>query len=183
VTGRTRITRVEDKGEGKGALITMEKRVSDTATGLLLATTRTTIFARGNGGFGGERGASPPAPPPLAPTRQVEIATSPRMALLYRLTGDRNPLHADPEAAKLAGYDRPIGHGLSLLGAVAHALLAHGGAVTGVLRMLRTRFTSPFFPGETLCLLIEDASPRLRFELHSVERRVALLSRGEAHIE
>lgn len=181
VVGRTRIADLVDKGPGRGALIMMEKTLSEQGSGRLLSTSTTTIFARGNGGFGGHPGA--PAAPyaPLRVDHTLDLATSRRMALIYRLSGDVNPLHADPATARRAGYERPIGHGLSLLGLAVHALLGwYGEGGARGLRSLSVRFAAPFLPGETLRLSLERTQERVRFEAASVERGVLLLGRGEA---
>src|SRR5664279_63858 len=121
--GRTRIVDVVDKGEGKGALVYSEREISDQATGRLLATLTQTTFCRGDGGFGGpSRETSPPhALPARAPDLTCDLPTRPEMALIYRLSGDVNPLHADPEFARSAGFPRPILHGLATLGVAGRA--------------------------------------------------------------
>ena len=130
VVGRTRVTAVVDKGPGRDALLYSEKRLED-ASGVLLALTRSTTVLRGQGGFGGAAGpVRPPAPVPEGePDLVVDLPTRPEQALLYRLNGDDNPLHADPAVAARAGFPRPILHGLCTLGVVAHALLGGDGGV------------------------------------------------------
>src|SRR5262249_45792425 len=119
LVGRSRVTQIIDKGPGKGALILSERTVS-AAGGTPLATLTSTTFARGDGGFGGPPGAGPvPHPlPERAPDASHELATLPQSALIYRLSGDLNPLHASPQVAKAAGFPRPILHGLSTFGHV-----------------------------------------------------------------
>ncbi len=116
VLGRMRILEVIDKGPGKGALVLTERKISDKATGEAIATVTQTTFCRADGGFGGpERRAPEPHPiPERAPDEVAELGIRPEAALIYRLSGDYNPLHADPAAAKLAGFPRPITHGLSI---------------------------------------------------------------------
>lgn len=146
---QSRIVDVWDKG--KAAVIIQEATVT-TPSGDPLWTTRSGIFARGEGGFGGSRGTSDRLPEPTgAPVLEVEIPTLPQQALLYRLCGDRNPLHADPEFAARAGFDRPILHGLCTYGVVCKALVDHllEGDVTRV-ASFSTRFAGILFPGETL---------------------------------
>lgn len=146
---RSRIADVFDKG--KAAVIVQETEVADTG-GTPLWTARSTIFARGEGGFGGERGPSDRREPPSRePDLVVDTPTLPQQALLYRLCGDRNPLHADPEFARAAGFDAPILHGLCTYGMVAKTVI---GAVLGGNTALAGGFAAKFagvvFPGETL---------------------------------
>ena len=146
---RGRIADLQDKGSA--AVIVQETEVSD-EHGTPLWTARSSIFARGEGGFGGSRGsASRVALPSRAPDVELLTPTLPQQALWYRLCGDRNPLHADPAFAARAGFDRPILHGLCTWGmvckAVVDALL--DGDVTQV-RGYRARFAGIVFPGETL---------------------------------
>lgn len=146
---KSRIANVWDKG--KAAVIVQESEVTD-KSGTPLWTTRSDIFARGEGGFGGERGPSTRQPPPTgAPNRVIEVATLPQQALLYRLCGDRNPLHADPAFAAVAGFDRPILHGLCTYGIVCKAVVDEmlAGDVTPV-STFSTRFAGVLYPGETL---------------------------------
>jgi acyl dehydratase len=150
---KSRIADVWDKG--KAAVIVQESEVTDGA-GTPLWTTRSGIFARGEGGFGGDRGPSTRQPPPTGdPDVVVEVATLPQQALLYRLCGDRNPLHADPAFAALAGFDRPILHGLCTYGIVCKAMVDEmlAGDVTAV-STFSTRFAGVLFPGETLRIRI-----------------------------
>jgi acyl dehydratase len=137
--------------KGKAAVIVIDTAaVSD---GEPLYTLRSSLFLRGEGGFGGERGPSGPqnVPPERAPDHEVSYATLSTQALLYRLSGDRNPLHSDPSFAALAGFDRPILHGLCTYGFAGRALLhALCGSDPARFDHVEGRFTSPVFPGETL---------------------------------
>ncbi len=145
----SRIVEVWDKG--KAAVVVLETSVTST-DGTPLWTQHRSIFARGEGGFGGERGPSTSSElPDRAPDFEVDIPVSPQQALLYRLCGDRNPLHSDPAFAAAAGFDRPILHGLCTYGmtckaAVDTALDGDAGAV----RSFGARFAGVVFPGETL---------------------------------
>ncbi|MBV9347325.1 MAG: MaoC family dehydratase N-terminal domain-containing protein, partial [Pseudolabrys sp.] len=123
VIGRTKITEVIDKGEGKGALVFSERKVTDRASSALIATLSQTTFCRGDGGFGGPpRQAQVPHPLPQRPPDLVcDLPTRPEAALLYRLSGDPNPMHVDPAVAQRAGFSRPILHGLASFGVAAHA--------------------------------------------------------------
>lgn len=182
IIGRTRITGLIDKGAGAAALLYTEKDVIDAASGALLATTSSTTFLRGQGGFGGPAGplkavhTVPPGPPEIS----LDLPTRPEQALYYRLNGDDNPLHADPDVAARAGFPRPILHGLCTLGVVCHALLA---ALTGYdatrLSALDLRFAAPVFPGETIRTEIWRSGA---FQARVVERDVLVVSNGRAVI-
>ena len=182
IVAKTRVTGILDKGEGKGALLFSEKAVRDATSGELIATTRSTTFLRGDGGFGGPSGpvASPHVLPGSAPDITIEFATRPEQALIYRLNGDDNPLHSDPATASKAGFPRPILHGLCTAGVVTHALLAglcnyEAARLTG----WRLRFTSPVYPGETIVTEIwRDGSFRARIK----ERDVIAINNGHATI-
>jgi len=137
--------------KGKGALVVVETETKD-ESGDLLCTNRFSAFIRGEGGFGGESG---PAPGNETPAREpdmvAESVTLPQQALLYRLSGDKNPLHVDPNMAALGGFDRPILHGLCSFGIVCKAAVdkALNGDVTKVTRY-QARFSGVVFPGETM---------------------------------
>ncbi len=177
VVGRTRVTGLVDKGPGKGALLYTEKTLHD-SQGTLLATLTATVFLRGDGGFGGASGpVRPAAPAPQGtPDVVVELPTRPEQALLYRLNGDDNPLHADPGVAARAGFPRPILHGLCTLGVVTHALLRalcdYDPARLGALDL---RFSAPVYPGETIRTEIwRDGGFRARV----LERDVVVVNNG-----
>ncbi len=145
----TRFTDIWDKG--KAAVLVNETTVTD-PSGTILWTTKRSIYARGEGGFGGERGPSPSAAAPdRAPDLEIDIPILPQQALLYRLCGDRNPLHSDPDFASAAGFPRPILHGLCTYGMTCKALVDHllDGDVTQV-AAYGARFAGVVFPGETL---------------------------------
>ena len=145
----TRFTEIWDKG--KAAVIVSETSVTD-LDGTPLWSTKRSIFARGEGGFGGERGPSTNiAPPDRAPDLEVPLPILPQQALLYRLCGDRNPLHSDPEFAAAAGFPRPILHGLCTYGVTCKALVDTllDGDVSRV-HSYGARFAGVVFPGETL---------------------------------
>lgn len=145
------ITGIYDKG--KGAVIEVTSTSSDTSTGQPLFTTVMSAFIRGEGGFGGDRGPSGPrnVAPDRSPDHQVSYATRGDQALLYRLSGDRNPLHSDPNFAAFGGFDRPILHGLCTYGFTGRALLhALCGSDPARFTGMEGRFSSPVMPGETL---------------------------------
>jgi acyl dehydratase len=146
-----RIAAVYDKG--KAAVVVVEIEAVDVASGELLYRTRSSSFIRGAGGFGGQRGPSAPSPEPPArrPDHEVTYETRPEQALLYRLSGDRNPLHSDPEFAKRAGFPRPILHGLCTYGFTGRALLhTLCGSDPARFKSMSGRFSHPVFPGEAL---------------------------------
>lgn len=185
VVGRNRVIRVVDKGRDKGALVVTERKLTDALDGTLLATLWHTAFCRGDGGFG----AGDEAPPPLrkvpdsAPDSTREIATVPQIALIYRLSGDRNPLHADPAVAQAAGFERPILHGLCTYGLAARAVVEEfcGGDASRLVEF-HVRFASPFFPGETLrCEFWRDGD-NISYRARSAERDRVVLDSGFARI-
>ncbi|MFN6549317.1 MaoC/PaaZ C-terminal domain-containing protein [Mycolicibacterium septicum] len=144
-----RFTEIWDKG--KAAVIVSESTVTD-PSGTVLWTTKRSIFARGEGGFGGERGPATSAElPDRAPDIEISLPTLPQQALLYRLCGDRNPLHSDPAFAAAAGFDRPILHGLCTYGIGCKAIVDNllDGDVSQV-ASYGARFAGVVFPGETL---------------------------------
>jgi acyl dehydratase len=189
VIGRTRIVDVVDKGEGKGALIYSEREISDKATGRLLATLTQTTFCRADGGFGGPKdGTKRETPPPhmlpeRAPDLTCDLPTRPEMALIYRLSGDVNALHVDPDFARAAGYPRPILHGLATFGVAGHALL---NAVCGYdparLNAMAGRFSAPVFPGETIRTEFWRDGGVLSFRARVVERNVVAIDFGRAKV-
>lgn len=151
VTTVGEITAIYDKG--KGAVVELVSTAVLKATGDPIFKTRFQAYIRGEGGFGGDRGPSGPKnpPPERAPDHSVTYQTSKDQALLYRLSGDRNPLHSDPEFAKMAGFDTPILHGLCTYGFTGRALLHT--VCDGDPSRFKTmdgRFSSPVFPGESL---------------------------------
>ncbi len=156
--------------KGKAAVLVLRSEAAD-ADGPLW-TCDTEVFARGEGGFGGERGVSSQVALPERDADWVrEIPVRHDQALLYRLSGDWNPLHADPDFAKLGGFDRPILHGLCTYGTTLKAVVdtVLGGDASRV-RSYRTRFAGVFFPGETLRVRIWDEDGRLVVTATSVDR-------------
>jgi acyl dehydratase len=145
------ITGVYDKGSG--AVIAMESDSVDATTGEPMFTTSMSVFIKGEGGWGGDRGPSGGAntPPERPPDHEVVYKTKPDQALVYRLSGDRNPLHSDPTFARAAGFDRPILHGLCTYGFTGRALL-HALCDSDPSRFtsMDARFSKPVMPGDTL---------------------------------
>jgi acyl dehydratase len=152
VVGKSRVAGVVDKGEGRGALVMVERKIYAKGSGELIATVAQTAFCRGDGGFGGPSGPTPKPHelPARAPDLVCDLPTSPQAALIYRLSADINPLHVDPDVAKAAGFPKPILHGLATYGVAGHALLkAACGYDPARLKSLNARFTAPVYPGET----------------------------------
>jgi len=150
VTTTGKIKNIWDKGSG--AVVVIDAETAD-EKGDVICINTFGVFLRGEGGFGGERGPSGPrnVPPERAPDAVVEMQTLPQQAAIYRLSGDRNPLHIDPNFAKMAGFDRPILHGLCSFGHVARAVIQKFcGGDPDRLKELEVRFSGPVFPGETL---------------------------------
>ena len=182
--GKTRIIDIIDKGADKGALIYTEREITDDA-GTRIATVGSTTFARGDGGFGGENGPVKPVQslPDRAPDTHHDFQTSPRAALIYRLSGDLNPLHADPKVAQSVGFDRPILHGLCTMAVASWSIpmALRGGDFTALTHM-EQRFSAPFYPGETLRTEIWDEGDTAYFRTRVVERDVVVLNKGMARL-
>jgi len=149
-TVQDKVVAMYDKGKAAVVVTEAETKLN---TGELLWTTRSSVFIRGEGGWDGERGPSGPQnePPAKAPDHEVTLQTSPDQAFVYRLSGDRNPLHTDPSFAAIGGFDRPILHGLCSYGFTGRALL---GALCNndvtKFKHIEGRFSSPVMPGDAL---------------------------------
>jgi acyl dehydratase len=181
VRGTSRITSLVDKGAGRGALVYVEREIVDAASNELLATVKQTVFCRADGGFGGSAVAEPAhAVPKRAPDDAVTLATSPQAALIYRLSGDFNPLHSDPATARAAGFARPILHGLATFGVVGHGLVKQlCGGNPAVLQAMGGRFSAPVYPGETLQLdLWHDSPGRASFRASVPARGTVVMNNG-----
>ncbi|MDF1856590.1 MaoC/PaaZ C-terminal domain-containing protein [Pseudooceanicola sp.] len=185
VIGRTRIEDIIDKGPGKGALIYVTREISDKATGQLLATSSSTTFARADGGFGGPSGPVKPVHtlPDRAPDLVDNVQTLPQAALIYRLSGDPNPLHANPAVAASAGFNAPILHGLCSYGVAGWSVLrscCDGDPAR--LRRFDLRFSSPVYPGETLRTEIWRDGDQVSFRTSVPARDTIVLNNGLAVI-
>jgi len=181
IIGKSRISSIVDRGAGKGALLYNERVVLDAKTGEKLATLEGTTFARGDGGFGGPSGPvkKPHPEPDRAPDVAVDLPTRPEQAIVYRLNGDHNPLHIDPEVAAKAGFPRPILHGLCTFGVVCHALMkALCGYDPARFGRMDLRFSSPVFPGETIRTEIWHEEGGAAFRARVVERDTVVVSNG-----
>jgi len=170
-----------DKGKDKGAVIINETTWTDEA-GEKVATLTGSTFARGDGGFGGpsEGQPEPHAIPGRKADLSVDIETREDQALLYRLNGDRNPLHSDPESAKRSGFPRPILHGLCTYGITCRAVLQ---AITGFdpdqIMSHQARFSAPVFPGDTITVDLWRDGPVISFEARVKERGATVIKNGK----
>ena len=178
----SRILAVYDKGKDKGAVVTRETVLRDEA-GDKLATLISSAFARGDGGFGGpsEGQPAPHAVPKRAPDRSVDITTRPDQALIYRLCGDRNPLHSDPEFARRAGFPRPILHGMCTYGLTCRAVLqTYADFDASAFRQHAVRFSAPVFPGETVSVDLWKDGNVVSFEARVKARNVTVIRNGKS---
>jgi multifunctional beta-oxidation protein len=171
--------------KGKGALVLIETETVD-RKGNLLFKNVFGVFARGAGGFGGDRGPSGPRnlPPDRPPDKVVEMKTLPQQALLYRLSGDMNPLHADPSFAKMGGFDTPILHGLCTFGHVGRAVLAsYAGNDPACLKDFEARFAGVVYPGETIVTeMWEEQGGRVIVQARTRERAGLVINAAAATI-
>ncbi|WP_396655733.1 MaoC/PaaZ C-terminal domain-containing protein [Microbacterium sp.] len=175
----TGVSALHDKGSAAVVVLDSEGVGED---GRRLWTSSMRIFARGEGGFGGERGPDgPPPPPEREPDLVIETPTLPQQALVYRLLGDRNPLHSDPAVAAAMGFPRPILHGLATFGIVTRAIVDDMlGGDTAAIQAIETRFAGVVFPGETLRTQVWREAGRLAFTVDVVDREDApALTGGE----
>jgi acyl dehydratase len=171
-----------DKGKDKGAVIVTEKVLRDKKSNDKLCTLVGTTFARGDGGFGGPKDGAPQ--PHTLPTRAPDLShecdTRPDQAFIYALSGDRNPLHRDPNVAKMAGFPRPILHGLCTYGTACRAVISSvckydAQKITG----FDVRFSSPVFPGETIVTEMWVDGSVVSFRSKVKERDVVVLNNGK----
>ncbi|WP_369726245.1 MaoC/PaaZ C-terminal domain-containing protein [Bradyrhizobium sp. LLZ17] len=181
VTADARVCGVYDKGKDKGAIVQSEVVVRDD-TGDKIVTIISSTFARGDGGFGGPSDG-PPEPhqiPRRPPDRSIDIRTRPDQALLYRLSGDRNPLHSDLEFARLAGFPKPILHGMFTYGVTCRAVLqTYADYDPSAFRRHRVRFSAPVFPGEIITIHLWRDGTSISFEAHVRERQVTVAKNGQ----
>jgi acyl dehydratase len=187
---RNSVVSLTDKGPAKGALAATLRELVDEASGELIARGRSVAFLRGDGGFSRTGGTSDPPPEPLAPVpgraadAEVTLASLPQAGLIYRLFGDDNPLHADPDAARAAGFPRPILHGLCTYGMAAHALLrCCCGYDASRLCRIAARFAAAVYPGDILRFeLWRETGMTVHFRAQVDARGVVVLDRGVAEI-
>lgn len=170
-----------DKGPGKGAVFSQEKTLTLEGESAPLATVVTTSFGRVEGGFGGptEGQPMPHKVPDRPPDFTVEMPTTKRQTLIYRLSGDRNPLHADPEAARAAGFERPILHGLCSFAICCRAVMQTYCAMNPAkIRHHQLRFSAPVFPGDSLTVSLWRDANVISFEAHVTARNIAVVRNG-----
>ncbi len=170
------IAAIRDTGEGTAGVAELVSESVDVATGKPLFRTKMTAFFRGEGGFGGERGPTPEwRRPERAADHEVRYTTRLDQPLLYRLSGDRNPLHSDPSFAKMGGFDRPIMHGLCTYGFTGRALL-HSvcGSDPARFRAMDARFSKPVMPGDDLVVSIWVDGDEARFQTRNQDGDVVL---------
>jgi len=184
LSGRKWVCDVVDKGPGRGAILTVRKKLH-LADGLPLIVCDQRIFVRGGGGFGGGAGqfTDLAAVPTRAADCTITLTTRPEQALLYRLNGDRHPLHADPAFARRAGFDRPILHGLCTYGIACRAVLAAAcGYDETRLRSIATRMTAPVYPGDRVVTEVWNDGDNVAFRARVPERDATVLDCGVARI-
>ena len=165
ITYSSRITGIYDKGSG--AAVETETTALDSVSGQPMFTNRSVAFIRGEGGWGGDRGPAPVRPnvPERSPDHQVDYAVADNQALIYRLSGDRNPLHSDPRYAAVAGFERPILHGLCTYGYAGRALLkAACHDVVEDFTTMSARFVAPMYPGDHLTVSMWATDEGIAFE-------------------
>jgi len=180
ITADSSVLAVSDKGKDKGAVIRHQTILRD-QSGEKLATLVASRFARGDGGFGGPSGGIPePHPVPTrAPDRSVDIATRPDQALVYRLCGDRNPLHSDPEFARRAGFPRPILHGMCTYGiSCCGVLQTYADYDATAFRQHAARFSAPVYPGETVTIDLWKDGEVIAFEAKVKARNATVIRNG-----
>jgi acyl dehydratase len=178
----SRVVGAYDKGRDKGAVIVTETQVRSAADNQPLFTLGSTTFARGDGGFGGPAGSGPEPHrlPERAPDQVIELETRPDQALLYRLSGDRNPLHADPALAKRVGFPAPILHGLCTYGTACRGILQHVCQYDHT-RILGfdVRFSSPVYPGETIAIELWQDGNTVSFRCRVAGRDAVVINNGK----
>jgi acyl dehydratase len=183
VRAEYRVPAVVDKGADKGSLVYFEKTLFGADGDDPLCTVTATLFLRADGGQGGYGEAPAPlsAVPELEPSVVDELRIDPRAALLYRLNGDRNPIHVDPQMARKAGFEVPLLHGLCTYGMCCYSLLRTVFDYDPVaMKSLGVRFSAPVFPGETLRVEAWESDAGVTFQAYAVERGQKVISDGFA---
>lgn len=183
--GSYRIAGVIDKGAGKGAMLYLEKQLREQDREEVVSTVTSTYVLRGDGGCGSTIGNAPPVHsiPERPADFQCVVETLPQAALIYRLSGDYNPIHADPELARKAGFERPILHGLCSFGVATRAVLQTCcDNRPERLRAMQLRFSAPVYPGETVVTEIWRDGEIFSFRSRVAERDVVVLNNGRAEV-
>lgn len=181
----TEVTGVVDKGKDRGALIMTRCTVREKESRSILCTLTSTTYCRADGGFGGPSGPvkQPHPVPERRPDFTCDLPTLPQAALIYRLSGDYNPLHANPAYARKAGFKMPILHGRCTFSVAGHALLkACCGYDATKLRSMEGRFSSPVYPGETIRTEMWVDGRIVSFRSTVPARDVTVLNNGRAEI-
>ncbi|XP_050474672.1 peroxisomal multifunctional enzyme type 2 [Bombus huntii] len=178
---RLKVVDVLDKG--KGAVFVLQNETFDTSNGDKLSTGQMILFIAGAGGFQGKRSSSKIIPTIDAPDRQPDASvtqqTSHDQAALYRLSGDRNPLHIDSNVSMMAGFKQPILHGLCSLGfSVRHVLQTYANGDQNLFKAVKTRFVKPVVPGQTLQTNMWQEGNRIHFQTSTVEGNLPVLTGG-----
>jgi acyl dehydratase len=180
------VDEIYDKGPGKGAVLHSSRRVYNEDNGDLLATVSQASFMRGDGGCGGKTSGAPKPVemPDAVPDLVIDLATRSEQALIYRLSGDYNSLHADPAVARNAGFERPILHGLCTFGVAGRALMKAAricgrGPLTGI----EVRFSSPVYPGETIQTELWWHGNKAFFRARIASRDLTVLNNGIASFQ
>lgn len=185
VVSTTVVEDVIDRGASKGALLILRRTLANQENGELLAESRMGILCRGDGGFATTSGnvPMPHALPDRAPDATFEQVTSPQAALLYRLNGDFNALHADPAVARRVGFDKPILHGLATFGMAVRAVVAMMCDYDPArIRTVDGRFSSPVYPGDTLRTEMWRDDVVVSFRTWAVERGTVVLNNGRVEL-
>jgi acyl dehydratase len=193
VVGRSRVSIVSDKGVGRGALVVLDRTLHDRNGDRLLAQVRMTLMSRADGGFSavpgnGPRGGDAFRPEPYdapegEPDAVIELPTLPQAAIIYRLVADPNPLHVDPKAARAAGFERPILHGMCAYGMAAQALIRRWcDGDPARLSAIALRFSAPVFPGDLLRFKMWRSGQTVRFLATVPGRGAIVLDQGVATI-
>lgn len=181
ISAQARVTGVVDKGKDRGALLYVETSIEEHDDQRPLATLLSTVFARGDGGFGGSSAAAivPHRVPDRAPDLQFEAHVPFNQPFIYRLSGDRNPLHVDPASARAAGFERPILHGLCTYGIAVRSIIRCALANdSDRIEHVAARFSAPVFPGERVQTLIWRDGPQLSFRMQVAAASRTVLDNG-----
>jgi acyl dehydratase len=178
----SRVVSVVDKGPDTGAVISVESEVRMAKDDTALFTIRSSVIARGDGGFGepARNSADVHQPPDRDPDLSCDLETQPDQALIFRLCRDRNPLHADPGQARQAGFERPILHGLCTYGIACRAILKticdyDYTLVSG----FDVRFTAPVYPGDTITTEMWQDRNIVSFRCRVKDRNVVVIDNGK----
>lgn len=173
IVGRARVLSLSDRGPERGAVLVLQRDVHDARNGTHYCTLHQTLLMRGDGGFGGPPVANTSVErPERSPDHTVHVPVSLRAALIYRLSGDRNPLHADPDIAAKAGFARPILHGLASYGMAGVAVARACGHPVTQVAALQCRFSSVIFPGDVIDFSIWQSGESAVFQAFVGERKV-----------